>query len=1438
MPSKNQWDQAIQSVFAPQPKSVQNSDLAQYILTHTLNGPVKTLGNDLASKQGAESEQPGLLSRVFDAISTPLYATEGFVSDAIDAVNQRKKHPSNNPLTDIFGSIPAAGESLVKNIVGNAARSVEDVTAATGMATGMEHAPLLGKILGGVEKGTHNAAESLAPRATGASNLEKAGVKNPWAKYGLGFLADVALDPTTYLTLGAGAAGKASKFARPEFGFNAGKDANSALDAAAATGKPAGIFARPQTPNIPQSRPVAEQALGRNLVPQTPVPQIPNLRPNMRPSQALMAERGIENSPTDMAAMQAARRSDNAKRAANARWGKPLDWHDIPDMTPADKADFADMFRDGKLAKAGKVSDGKGNISNRAVTQVIADIKNGTVPRFASIPEAATGEAAARAQQVADKVAENLSKATRKGRSTKELTPADQANLYNSLRNAAAEMLNISTAAKTAEKADKPLSNVEQHYAKQIGQYAMSLGKSVPESKNAAIKYLDDMVKQKNLSKAQATRIRRKLFPSEPIQNPAVTRAGAAQVDALTRQMLRTAEDHLLNKGVQPVYWNGMRVRLSDVMQEIGPAAQGEYHTALMDAMMHSDTKRIGNPVVQEAINKALARRSLSMSDLLANLSQKTAEVKNSVLDKYPTPLAQKILDGLPDAAAEQGALRGATPAEVQAFRDQVGNIINIDKLPTEEVFVRLGDRLVHAVLNNQVSAEDAIKISNAVNKTLGESKASLMKDITGNKVVDGFFTRFSTYFGRIPEMKRFADDNFLFAELNAGYRAETLRQLAKKYTSDQIYRGFRLAQAGPKIIDAEMDQGAKEFAQVLDKYFGNMLSSTGFKDIVDPANTAAVRSGMVMTDINKHLKAIGSKFEFVDRKYKDEEGILRDFTSKGDGWLASWQRADPRISGQDPLSLIHDIDLAMQRTVAEYNLYDEFGRYFGAKVGQDGFDPAIHKEIIPHPRLKGLKFHPEVRKAFQRQINDIEQGAWRANTKATRMIAQSTRVWKSSVTIYYPIHHIRNLIGDSWNMWWAGINDPRVFTKAAKVLESQKMRYGEAIKSGNLDAIEALINKNALDAMSMGRKEASATDVIIKTKKGLKINSEQLWSSGFERGLFLNYNKIEDLYGQTPMGAIFKNTPEDSALRRLSAPFGGRAHHVAAKISEHREHYVRMAHYIGAVEKRLKSGRTDLQKIYDEAAHEVRKWHPDGSDLTRFEQQARILIPFYSWTRKEIPLLLQTLVQKPAKIAAFPRAERALAGGSGIDVNDQQGFLDPYPNDQLFPYWIRASGIGPIGDPESHSAVAKFWSKFAATSQGLNGPEGYTIINPSNPFQDVATQIFGFGRPQDSFRAISNSLNPGVQIPMNIMENQTFSGAPISKQSGGLGYGQYLASQIPQAGAFTRLTGVGADKKPDVTSQYTQNFINMLTALGIRGTGPYQKSAEFEAKDRKKYGS
>jgi hypothetical protein len=115
----------------------------------------------------------------------------------------------------------------------------------------------------------------------------------------------------------------------------------------------------------------------------------------------------------------------------------------------------------------------------------------------------------------------------------------------------------------------------------------------------------------------------------------------------------------------------------------------------------------------------------------------------------------------------------------------------------------------------------------------------------------------------------------------------------------------------------------------------------------------------------------------------------------------------------------------------------------------------------------------------------------------------------------------------------------------------------------------------------------------------------------------------------------------------------------------------------------------------------------------------------------------------------------------------------------------------------------------------------------------DVATSIFGFGRGSDIARNLLNNASPLINIPADLATNQTFSGAPITKDQGGQGVPSFLAQQFPQVNAVTRVTGMGGKKRENVEGQNRQNIINILTALGLRGTGPYETSAEFEAKSR-----
>jgi hypothetical protein len=228
------------------------------------------------------------------------------------------------------------------------------------------------------------------------------------------------------------------------------------------------------------------------------------------------------------------------------------------------------------------------------------------------------------------------------------------------------------------------------------------------------------------------------------------------------------------------------------------------------------------------------------------------------------------------------------------------------------------------------------------------------------------------------------------------------------------------------------------------------------------------------------------------------------------------------------------------------------------------------------------------------------------------------------------------------------------------------------------------------------------------------------------------------------------------------------------------------MAHFIDRV---MKSQGKDLERIFEDAANRVRKWHPDGLDLTVEERRVlRRLAPFYSWTRKAIPLLVEGALEKPGKtVLAAPRTSYTLQGIMGMEPNAPS---DQFPVDQLFPEWIREKGIGPL----------------------FGSAPNYKLINPSNPFMDMVAQ---FSNPLSGG---AEMLNPAIRIPMEeAFGRELFSGAPITDQS------QYLMKQVPVA---SRVQGITTGNEGGFDKE---QFINWLTGAGYRETGQYIPSAYFE---------
>lgn len=415
----------------------------------------------------------------------------------------------------------------------------------------------------------------------------------------------------------------------------------------------------------------------------------------------------------------------------------------------------------------------------------------------------------------------------------------------------------------------------------------------------------------------------------------------------------------------------------------------------------------------------------------------------------------------------------------------------------------------------------------------------------------------------------------------------------------------------------------------------------------------------------------------------------------------------------------------------------------------------------------------------------------------------------KGGYTIYRPGHHTRNMVGDLFFNYMAGIDDPRVYNKALKVQASMRGRYQ------NFDAVRALMEGRVDVPLNEAGRVASKfnpEDVISTVKingKEYKLTAEQLYRAGFDRGILPDYRTIEDLQ--------FGNAGQYSTGSRLTKPFGGKVHQFAATVSSERDHYVRLSHFIGTLEKNAGKSRS-LNEAFEKAASEVRKWHPDGSDLSYTEARVfRRTVLFYSWIRKAIPLVIEGMAMKPGRALAFPKAIYNIAEANGIELNG----LGDFPEDQMFPDWIRDSLTPPI----------------AKDSQGQ-----YWSVNPGIPQMDVLNDYGG----HEAWRSAAGSLAPPIKNLIEMMNapdggvaTDLRTGIPIFDKS------DYLDNQIPMANALRGLTGRspssgftqakgGDTREPQPDQQRT--IVNFLSGLGLLNTSKYQGQAAREqgAKDKK----
>jgi len=242
------------------------------------------------------------------------------------------------------------------------------------------------------------------------------------------------------------------------------------------------------------------------------------------------------------------------------------------------------------------------------------------------------------------------------------------------------------------------------------------------------------------------------------------------------------------------------------------------------------------------------------------------------------------------------------------------------------------------------------------------------------------------------------------------------------------------------------------------------------------------------------------------------------------------------------------------------------------------------------YPAAKGLKFDPEVVAEVARVAEYyIDPKAVDSVLKYIDMYRNMWRKWQ-----LYPFskYHLRNMVGNMWNNYLADVDGENYLR--AQALQLYRKYKGK----GNIG------EKIATFELKQMQISPEVADTII--------------ASAEEHGVF-NLGQ----YGADVETGIRRKMGEFTLGETLR---GERIIEKGKAIGNTIENNAHLAHFMDKMSKGMDSA---------EAALSAKKYLFDYSDITAFERGTmRRLCPFYTWSRKNIPLQMEALWNNPEKFA------------------------------------------------------------------------------------------------------------------------------------------------------------------------------------------------------------
>lgn len=526
---------------------------------------------------------------------------------------------------------------------------------------------------------------------------------------------------------------------------------------------------------------------------------------------------------------------------------------------------------------------------------------------------------------------------------------------------------------------------------------------------------------------------------------------------------------------------------------------------------------------------------------------------------------------------------------------------------------------------------------------------------------------------------------------------------------------------------------------------------------------------------------------QWIPGRYKMKERAVKGWKLDGGGglsagedpvtWLVNTINAS-NLKGMDPAQIIWDLQIASEKALARKATVENIVQMFGIPTGMAGgksnvFDPLAQDLVNKyHYNTHTLGkdeyiFDPET----LRQLDKIHElfSSPRTLEVFGEYAGKITQAWKRLVTVYNPGFHARNTFGDIFVSWLDGV-------QGVHGVQSHQMALRTINRFRHLtDPADPMIK--AMGQPEMGRayegakqagKMPESHNTVLFTKNGKDVTIGDIYAYYVNEGLLSGYTNTE-------FSAVFK--PSGSVGATGAGQMMSKMNQNVLHLSEAREDVMRLAHFIDVIRK---SPIKDFEAAAAEAGARVRKFHFDYSDFTMTEKMlfARVF-PFYKWTRKALPLMVESLFAKPGKMMLYPKAQQGLATAAGYDGTTP---------DVVVPDWVSSRILTPI-----------------RTADGATSYLGVSL-----PYDALRAA----GSPGDTFLGM---LHPGLKMAVGAAQGQV----PGSTQP--FDATKQLQGLFPQTNfASKQLGGTGTPEQA----------ISFLTGLTV--TQNNSKTIQAQLMDRK----